>query len=88
MVPFGGPHNKDYSILGSILGSPYFWETTIYIYIHIHMYRVKLPSPLNVSPVYQGAVGWASKQSQAEYQGANMLRIDLTVFFRMFVTGK
>ena len=22
-VPFGGPHNKDYSILGSILGSPY-----------------------------------------------------------------
>ena len=21
---FGGPHNKDYSILGSILGSPYF----------------------------------------------------------------
>ena len=22
--PFGGPHNKDYSILGSILGSPYF----------------------------------------------------------------
>ena len=21
---FGGPHNKDHSILGSILGSPYF----------------------------------------------------------------
>ena len=21
---FGGPHNKDYSILGSILGLPYF----------------------------------------------------------------
>ena len=21
---FGDPHNKDYSILGSILGSPYF----------------------------------------------------------------
>ena len=21
---FGGPHNKDYSILGSILGFPYF----------------------------------------------------------------
>ena len=21
---FGGPYNKDYSILGSILGSPYF----------------------------------------------------------------
>ena len=21
---FGGPHNKDYSILGPILGSPYF----------------------------------------------------------------
>ena len=21
---FGGPHNKDYSMLGSILGSPYF----------------------------------------------------------------
>ena len=23
-VPFGGPFHKDYSILGSILGSPYF----------------------------------------------------------------
>ena len=23
-VPYWGPHNKDYSILGSILGSPYF----------------------------------------------------------------
>ena len=23
-VPFGGPHSKDYKILGSILGSPYF----------------------------------------------------------------
>ena len=23
-VPFGGPYNKDYSILGSILGSPHF----------------------------------------------------------------
>ena len=22
-VPFGGPYNKDYKILGSILGSPY-----------------------------------------------------------------
>ena len=25
---FGGPHNKDYSILESILGSPSFGETT------------------------------------------------------------
>ena len=23
-VPFGAPHNKDYSIFGSVLGSPYF----------------------------------------------------------------
>ena len=23
---FGGPHNKDYNILGSILGSPYFGQ--------------------------------------------------------------
>ena len=23
---FGGPHNNDYGILGSILGSPFFWE--------------------------------------------------------------
>ena len=23
---FGGPHNKDYSILGSILGSPHLWK--------------------------------------------------------------
>ena len=28
---FGGPHNKDYSILGSTLGSPYFGETAIYL---------------------------------------------------------
>ena len=27
-VPFGGPHSKDYSILGSTLGVPLFWETT------------------------------------------------------------
>ena len=24
----GGPHNKDYSILGSTLGLPFFWATT------------------------------------------------------------
>ena len=28
-VPFWGPHNKDYCILGSILGVRLFWETTI-----------------------------------------------------------
>ena len=27
---FGGPHSKGYSILGSILGSLSFWETTKY----------------------------------------------------------
>ena len=26
--PFGGPHNKDYGILESILGSPFLGETT------------------------------------------------------------
>ena len=26
---FGDPYNKDYSILGSILGFPPFWESTI-----------------------------------------------------------
>ena len=26
---FGGPHNKDYSILGSILGSPYFGKLPV-----------------------------------------------------------
>ena len=30
-----GPYNKDYSILGSILGFPYFWETTMYARIHV-----------------------------------------------------
>ena len=30
---FGGPHNKDYSILGSILGFPYFGKTTRFMYI-------------------------------------------------------
>ena len=28
-VPFGGPNSKDYSILGSILGSPYFGKLPI-----------------------------------------------------------
>ena len=43
-VPFlGGPHNKDYSILGSILGSPYFG---------------KLPNPLNTkSPTSKSQSG-------------------------------
>ena len=27
-LPFGGPYNKDYSSLGSILGSPYFAKIT------------------------------------------------------------
>ena len=27
---FWGAQNKDYSILGSILESPYFWETAIW----------------------------------------------------------
>ena len=30
---FGGLNNKDYSILGSILGYPLFWASTIYIHI-------------------------------------------------------
>ena len=28
---FGGPHNKDYSILGSILGSALGWATTKFL---------------------------------------------------------
>ena len=32
-VPFLGPYNKDYSILGYI-GVPLFRETTTYIYIY------------------------------------------------------
>ena len=44
---FGGPHNKDYSMLGPILGSLYFGKLPhvyyahmcihIYIYIYIYM---------------------------------------------------
>ena len=26
---FGDPHSKDYNILGSILGFPLFWESTM-----------------------------------------------------------
>ena len=33
---FACPYNKDYSILGSILGSPYFGRLP-YMYIHIHI---------------------------------------------------
>ena len=33
---FGGSHNKDYSILGSILGSPYFGKL-------LHQYNPRVP---------------------------------------------
>ena len=33
--PFWGPHHKDYNILRSILGSPYWANYYIYIYIYI-----------------------------------------------------
>ena len=37
---FGVPKNKDYSILGSILGSPYFGKLPyIHIYIYVRIYR-------------------------------------------------
>ena len=32
---FGGPNNKDYSIMGSILGSPYFGKLPYKDYIRI-----------------------------------------------------
>ena len=34
-VLFGGPHNKDYNILGSILGSPYFGKLPFRIAGHL-----------------------------------------------------
>ena len=37
----GGPHNKDYSILGSILG-PLFCGTPISTYIYIYRYRERM----------------------------------------------
>ena len=37
---FGGPHSKDYRILGSTLGFPLFWETTIYIHIGFRVHRI------------------------------------------------
>ena len=30
---FGGPNNKDYNILGSILGSPYFGKLPFRVYL-------------------------------------------------------
>ena len=36
---FGGPHHKDYYILGSILGSPYFGKLPfICAFIHVLSY--------------------------------------------------
>ena len=40
---FEGPYNKDYNILGSKLGSPLFWETTIYSPPRVLGFRVYGP---------------------------------------------
>ena len=56
-VPFGGPYNKDYSILRSILGYPNFGKLP-YMYIHICMCVTPLneehprPSPKSYEPLY------------------------------------
>ena len=46
---FGGPINKDYSILGSILGSPYFGKLP---YIHMHIYELHLNKSIGMSCMY------------------------------------
>ena len=33
---FGGPHSEDYTILGSILGSPYFWKISYRDYTSLY----------------------------------------------------
>ena len=45
-VPFRGPNNKDYSILGSILGSPILGNYHIYIHIYIYGTPPHVPTPL------------------------------------------
>ena len=30
----GGPQNKDFNVLGSILGVPLVWEATMYLGVH------------------------------------------------------
>ena len=57
-VPFGGPHNKDYGILGSILGSPYFGKLPyICIYIYIYMYGLNCFMQQDVSLHGDAAIG-------------------------------
>ena len=55
-VPYWGPHNKDYSILGSILGSPYFG---------------KLPYRDNgkMETIYWGYTGRMAKKMETTFWG-------------------
>ena len=50
---FGGPHNKDYSILGSILGSPYFGKLPLIVALRVKIvlgrYASKRTSGVHVS---------------------------------------
>ena len=41
---FGDPHNKDYSILGSILGSPYFGKLPYELpFLILKVFKHRLP---------------------------------------------
>ena len=57
---FGGPHNKDYSILGSILGPPYFGKLPYRGYSQIPYSNQEVE--LAVSPPASSAPPAASKE--------------------------
>ena len=67
---FGGPHNKDYSILGAMLGSPYLWKLPYmleaywddgkengYNYCIFWLYRGLWKKQVETTIVYFGSIG-------------------------------
>ena len=62
---FGDPHNKDYNILGSILGSPYFGKPPYSPFVSTHI-LIDLQSPPPLKQPLLGEGGMLREQKHAQ----------------------